>query len=163
MGQAQQVPQLLKHALAAFEAHGKGRHAEGGVERRFQHGGGLAEDAALAPGTGQGQELAGQILELAAASQEVPVREAEGEGGLLVAVSFQDPQQQCRQVSVAVGWAQSLLRQRAQQGAQSTADPEVGQGAAEGGVVGLVKLATESGEEVEYMGCSPYIPICAES
>ena len=94
---------------------------------------------------GRGQAAVPLLGELLATAEEVQVRQREGVGQVLVALAFQKPQQQGRQIGPhapgRAGLAQQIL--------QLAADLAAGDLAAQQGVVAVEWLVADRREEVE--------------
>ena len=106
---------------------------------------GLAQQAELGARAGSRQAPVPLLGELLATAEEVQVRQREGVGQVLVALAFQKPQQQGRQIGPhapgRAGLAQQIL--------QLAADLAAGDLAAQQGVVAVEQLVADRREEVE--------------
>ena len=147
MAQAQDAAEFVERRLAACQAGGEGRQAEGALMHGLQHGRGPLQDALLATRPRRGQALGHEPPEAAAALVEVPVGQSERIARLPAAIAFKNPQEQGHQILLAPGAARRAARRPhgAQQLPQAAAHLQLGQAAAESTVVGIRQLATDDG------------------
>ena len=91
-----------ERGLVALEAYSDGRHVKAGLKNGFQQFPGMLESAPLL-GLHRGEQApAGAPLELATASVAIQVRQGERIGGPLAGIALENPQDQRRQVLVAL-------------------------------------------------------------
>ena len=121
--------------------------------------GGLPQQPLLDARARSGQTEVALRGEPLATPGEVEMGQREGIGQVLAAFLFEDPEQEGRQIGAHLPGRAGL----AQQGPQLAAHLAAGDPAAQHAVMAVEQLVSDRGKEVENMGSSPYLPICAES